>query len=116
MIVRFHGVLQHRQGLEPDSDYMQSEVLFDLIDGGRTYTDLRALVKQAAGSSFEGDVLEVGPPVGYEGPFDQQRFAESAEQYFRSLVGSQGSGIHVEGGAVVEMRDNIFRQEQDCEI
>jgi hypothetical protein len=67
-------------------------------------------LKRTVGSSYETGPIEVGWPVGYpRGPFTYNEFAKAAQQYFRSQVGAQGSGIRIEGGAAnIRMRNNRF--------
>ena len=115
MRIQFYRLIQNSQALGTGAEHLISEVQFDLEASGKRYPGLRAIVKQAAGSSFT-DQLEVGPPIGYDGPFDQHAFAECAETYYRALIGPAGRGIHVEGGASVTMDSNIFETTQDCEI
>jgi hypothetical protein len=113
--VRFYRLNQKSQVLGTDPEHLVSEVEFDLEAGGKRHSGLRAIVKQAAGSSY-GDQLEVGPPIGYDGPFNQQAFAECAEKYYRDLIGAAGHGIRIEGSASVTMVNNAFEAIQEFEI
>jgi hypothetical protein len=113
--VRFYRLNQNSQALGTDAEHLISEVQFDLEANGSRYPGLRAIVKQAAGSSYS-DQLEVGPPIGYDGPFNQQAFAECAEKYYRGLIGATGRGIHIEGGGSVTMVGNTFEVTQEFEI
>ena len=115
MRVCFYRLIQNSQVLGTDAEHLISEVQFDLEANGSRYPGLRAIVKQAAGSSFS-DQFEVGPPIGYDGPFNQQAFAESAEKYYRGLIGVTGRGIHIEGSGSVTMLDNTFDATQEFDI
>ncbi len=111
--VKFHRCHQDSQEYGSDDEHMVSRVFFSLeVDGkpkGEFYTDLKLVV----GDDFETGAIEVGPPVGYEGPFSHVQFTNAVTAYFRSLVGSRGSGIHIEGGRNIRMRNNQFVQETE---
>ncbi len=113
--VHVYRLIQNSQELGTDNEHMISDVTFTLEVGTQRYPALHALVKQSAGSTYT-DPLEVSAPVDYEGPFDQQAFADGIEAYFRECVGPTASGIHVEPGASVVMFNNTFWRQEDFEI
>jgi hypothetical protein len=98
---------------------MVSRLFFSLEIAGRRYDGLYTDVKQTVGSSYETGPIEVSPPRGasYRGPFNHAAFRDAAEGYYRSLVGSAGSGIRVSSGALnVRMRNNTFERENVIEF
>ena len=117
MVVAFHGCVQDSQEYGSDREHMVSRVFFDLVLDEIPQGPFFADIKQTVGSDFESGGMEVGPPTGedgapYSGPFSHASFAGAAEEYFRGLVGSSGSGIHVSGASSnIRMSNNAFRQE-----
>ena len=97
----FTQAIINTQGIatDEDGDYLMSWVDFEVELDGKRSGPLSVLVKQAAGSSYFGDVLEVSMPPMYQGPFDHRSFRVGAEQYIRLFVGRLGSG------AVIEVED-----------
>jgi hypothetical protein len=103
-----HKLIQDSQDYGSTDDHMVSRVFFDLIIDDITYPDLYADLKQAVGGSFESSPIEVSKPMGYRGPFNYDAFRDIAEYYYRSLIGSNGHGIHIAGGHDIRMTDNTF--------
>lgn len=104
----FYKCIQDSQDLGSDDEFMVSRVFFTLNIDGKIY-DCHANLKQTVGSNFETGTIEVGPPIGYNGPFNHMAFRDEAEKYFRSLVGSNASGIRIGGGCSnIRMRNNTF--------
>ena len=58
----------------------------------------------------------IGKPEGYRGPFNHLAFRDAAESYFRSLVGSAGRGIRIEGASNIRMMNNTFDFQQVSEF
>ncbi len=105
--VTFNRLVQDSQDYGSNDEHMVSRVFFTLeIDG--TKHELYADIKQTVGSSYETGPIEVSKPHGYSGPFSHQEFQRAAEIYYSSLVGSSGSGIRIQGGANIRMRNNTF--------
>ena len=105
--VTFNRLVQDSQDYGSNDEHMVSRVFFTLeIDG--TKHELYADIKQTVGSSYETGPIEVSKPHGYSGPFRNQEFKRAAEIYYSSLVGSSGSGIRIQGGANIRMRNNTF--------
>lgn len=112
--VTFKTLIQDSQDFGSDNDHMISRVFFDLEVGGRRYDDLHVDLKQIVGSSIESDPIEVGRVIGYSGPMNYEMFRDEAEKYFRSLIGSSGAGIHIQGASNIRMRNNTF--EASCTV
>lgn len=106
--IHIHKLIQDAQEYGSDDEYMISRVFFDLEIGGQHYKELHAIIKQTVGSSFETGPLEISMPVDYEGPFNYDAFCIIVEEYYRSLVGAKGSGIHIEGGSHIRMQNNTY--------
>lgn len=103
-IVGFIKCIQDSQDLGGDEEHMVSRVFFDLQIDGHVHSGLYCDIKQVVGSNYETGDIEVGPPVGYKGPFNYTAFRDAVERYYRSLVGSTGSAFRVSGS--VRMRNN----------
>jgi hypothetical protein len=58
----------------------------------------------------------VSRPHGYDGSLDYAPFRQAVEEYYRSLVGSTGRGIHVAGGSNIRMRNNTFAIRQEARV
>lgn len=101
-------LIQDAQEYGSDDEYMVSRVFFDLEIDGKNHHGLYADIKQIVGSSFESSTLEISMPANYKGPFNYDAFCKIVERYFRSQVGAKGSGIHIEGGSNIRMRNNTF--------
>jgi hypothetical protein len=103
---RFGQAIINTQGIATDDngDYLLSTVDFEVELDGQRSGPLSAIVKQSAGSSYFGDVLEVTMPPMYQGPFDHASFRVFAEQYIRLFVGRPGSGAMIVVENVKELR------------
>jgi hypothetical protein len=111
--VTFHELLQDSQEYGSDDEHMISRVFFSLsVDGGNV-GDFSADLKQVVGSDIQNNEIEVGPPWGYDGPFDHQGFSKAAREYFRNRVGSTGTGIHIVGGSHIRMLNNRVIEEAE---
>jgi hypothetical protein len=127
--VTFHECIQDSQEYGSDDEHMVSRVFFSIeiskVESGEkkieTYDNVYANLKQTVGGKFEETPIEVSPPYHssgklYSGPMNYEKFRKAAEGYFRKLVGSQGSGIRIEGGGSARMYNNRFRQEYSVEF
>jgi hypothetical protein len=97
-IKRAHGAPgNYRQDLERLSGKHFAKSRIEPPDG---YTGpmLYAELRQPVGDDFVTGRITVGPPVGYEGPFDQSAFAREAVAYFRDVTSDSGAMIRVEDG------------------
>ncbi len=108
--VVFHKCIQDSQDYGSDDEHMVSRVFFTLEIEGKRYENLHADIKQAVGSNFESDPIEICLPEGYKGPINYAVFRDAVERYYRNLVGSQGRMIHIVGSTNVRMRNNTFVQ------
>ena len=114
--VTFHRCVQDSEKYGSNDELMVSRVFFTLETGGRGYRNFYADLKQAVGTSYETGPVEVSDPVGYAGPFNYSAFRDAAEKYYRTLVGSQAKGIHLEGGSNIRMRNKTFSMELQVEF
>ncbi len=114
-IVTFDKCIQDSQEYGSDDEHMVSRVFLTLEAGNNKY-DLVADVKQIVGSRFEDAPLEVSFPKDYKGPFDYMELQKEIEEYYRESFGSRGRAIHIEGGAHIRMKHNIFIRLKIVEI
>jgi hypothetical protein len=113
--VTFYKCIQDSQDYGSDDEHMVSRIFF-FIEIDEKRFDLHADIKQTVGSSFETGPIEVRLPEYYRGPINYDAFRDAAEKYYRSLVGSLGRGISIQGGTNIRMRNNIFIQEMTAEF
>jgi hypothetical protein len=107
--VTCHRLLQDSQELGSDDEFMVSRAIFSLEIGGDVYTDLHVELKQVVGSDYRPDNIEVGPPQGYDGPFNHQQFRDGIISYYFHWVGPSGKGIRVDAGSSnIRMLNNEF--------
>jgi len=112
--VVFDKCIQDSQNYGNDEEHMVSRIFFTIEVEGRRYEGLHVDVKQTVGSSYKSGPIEVGAPkgAGYKGPFNHEAFRAAVEKYYRSLVGSTGKGISINGSAKnIRMRNNTFQKE-----
>lgn len=109
--VTFRECHQDSQDYGSDDEHMVSRVFFSIEIDGQAEGDFHSDLKQTVGDDFETGAIEVGQPVGYDGPFNHVEFSKAAESYFRSLVGSTASGIKIGGAKHVRMRNNRFSRQ-----
>ncbi len=114
--VIFNKCIQDSQEYGSDDEHMVSRVFFTLEIGEDKFEKLYADLKQTVGADYEKGPIEVGPPQGYDGPFNHQAFRDCAEKYYRSCVGSEATGIEFGEGARIRMYGNIFKKEMVCEF
>ncbi|MGE5279047.1 MAG: hypothetical protein ACM3SU_18795 [Acidobacteriota bacterium] len=69
---------------------------------GYTGPILYAEVRQPVGDDFVTGRIEVGPPVGYDGPFNQPVFARETAAYFRGATSDSGAMVRLEDGRPVK--------------
>ncbi len=115
--ITFYKCIQDSQDYGSDDEHMVSRVFFTFEIGDNKY-DLYADIKQTVGASYEEGAIEVMSPSGYEGPFNYQAFRDAAEKYYRGLVGSSATGIKIQGGSNIRMRNNTFYRNMavECEV
>ncbi len=112
----FYKCIQDSQDYGSDDEHMVSRVFFNHEISEATFEGLYANIKQTVGAEYETGPIEVGPPQGYDGPFNHQAFRDCAEKYYRSCVGSEATGIEIGEGARIRMYGNIFKKEMVCEF
>jgi hypothetical protein len=110
--VIFNKLIQDSQDYGSNDDHMVSRVFFTIEVDGNSPQECYVDIKQSVGSDIETSPLEVSKPVGYKGSFDYGELREAVEGYYRSLIGSQGSGINISGGSNIRMRNNTFIQKK----
>ncbi len=88
--ITFSRCVQDSQDYGSDDEHMISRVFFDLEVDGHAYPGLHVDIKQAVGS------------------FNYTAFRDAVERYYRGLVGSTGSGIRIQGGTDIRMRNSTF--------
>jgi hypothetical protein len=118
--ITFESLRQDSQDyatFEPSEAHVVSVIRFGMDVGDKHFSGLSVEVRQPYGTDYESEPLEVSPVSGgYRGPWNHVGFAALAEQYYRSLIGSSGRGIHIQGGRHVRMRNNLFVQYRDVEL
>ena len=114
--VSFHRLIQDSQELGSDNEFMVSRLFFSLEVAGSVYKDLYANLKQTVGSDYTEENIEVGPPVGYSGPFNHEAFAEAARQYYLGCVGPNAWGMRISAGAGFRAQNNTFVRDKAVEI
>ncbi|MDH5699305.1 MAG: hypothetical protein OEZ41_05015 [Nitrospirota bacterium] len=116
--ITLQKLIQDSQDYGSNDEHMISRVFFDFELDGHKYEGLYADIKQTVGSSFEDAPLEVSKPMNYRGPFNYEAFHQIVEEYYRSLVGQSGAGIHTTTtvGTNIRMRHNTFVQPHVAEF
>ena len=124
--VNFDKCVQDSQEYGSTDEMMVSRVFFSVEvkrEPGQIekHGDLHADLKQAVGGSFEGGPIEVEYPCDalgnrYAGPLDYQAFRNAAESYYKSLVGSAGTGIRMHYSSNVRMRNSLFGKHYSVEF
>lgn len=117
--IQFTRCIQDSQEYGSNDQHMISRIFFNLIVNGLTHTDFYCDMKQVVGTDYENTPLEVSGPKGttYRGPFDQQKFREAVEIYYRRCVGFSDSRIRMAPGIKgMRMRNHIFYIREDAEF
>ncbi len=112
--ITFFRCVQDSQEAGSDDEHMISRLFYTLEIDGNEFS-LYADIKQTVGSDYETAPLEVSFSVDYKGSFNYECFRQCAEKYYRSLVGSSVSGIRIQGGGNIRMKNNTFEQTFKCE-
>lgn len=95
-------------GKSNDKSVMRSRIFFDLDVNGKKFDNLYVEISQPYGTNYAEELVEVGRPVGYDGPFAHKAFSENVEAYYRKLIGQSGSMISIGGASNVRMSNNTF--------
>jgi hypothetical protein len=110
------GEGEDRQILGGPDEGMKSIVYFRLEVNGETYEDLYAELKQVVGGKYEAGNFEVGPPQGYDGPWNAHAFHAAVTKYYLDSFGPNASGIRVSPGSSVTMSGNVVKKEVTVEF
>lgn len=114
--VTFHKWIQDSQEFGSTDEHMVSRVFFSLDVDGKGAGDFTADLKQAVGSEFNDANIEVGPPNGYDAPFDHEGFSRAARNYISGWIGPGGRAIKVQGSTVLRMRNNTYYSEAKYDL
>ena len=118
--ITFESVVQDSQDyatFEKSEAHMVSVIRFSMDIADKHFGGLSAEVRQPYGTDFESEPLEVGRiSGGYRGPWNHAGFSELAERYYRSLIGSAGRGIRIQGGSNIRMRNNTVVSHQEAQL
>lgn len=111
--VTFRQLIQDTQDLaasDPNQNHMISRAFFTLEVGGKQYADMSVTLRQPFGTDYAKEPIEVEKPSGsYTGNWNHNDFRDAVEDYYRSAIGSGGSGIGLGPGSQnIRMRDNMF--------
>ena len=102
--VHFEQIIVKGQEAGSTDAHMVSRVGFVLdVDGqrkGTFYSDL----KQTVGVPMVPEAIEVGPPMGYSGRFEQNKFADEARRYFLEAVVPRGKVYQFANTAQVKLK------------
>ena len=115
-IIYFEKCIQDSQDFGSNDEHMISRVYFSLEIEGKKYTGLYANLKQTVGSNFETDPIEVSPPIGYDGTINYAGYRDQVEKYYRSLIGSHGSGIRIVNSSNIRMQNHTFNISRTLEF
>ncbi len=112
--VTFQKLITNSQEYGSNDEHMVSRAFFNVEIDGHVAEEVYVDIKQTIGTDFEAEPLEIGPPVGYNGPFNHEKFRGEVEEYYRGLVGSQGSALHitVRGKKILMQNGEYFQQKQ----
>jgi hypothetical protein len=116
--IRIEKCIQDIQNVSsnPNESRMCSQIYFEMEVDEKVHKELTVEISQPYGSDYANEPVEVGRPEGYEGPFNHEQFSEAVENYYRSLVGSGGSGISFSGGGNICMKKNTFMKPAEFQI
>jgi hypothetical protein len=103
-IIHIQRLAVHSRAFGGDDRQLVSRVYFSLIVQGTPNPGLHADVRQMAPGGPEVPV-EVGPPVGYSGPFNREAFSKVIERYYRNVIGTALGSSPVPPQKV---RDGVF--------
>jgi hypothetical protein len=84
--IRFTKMIRDSAECGSTDEYMVSRLVFDVsVDAELRASSAFVDLKQRVGSSW-ADALEVGPPTGYSGPFNDGAFRRAAERVYRDFI------------------------------
>ncbi len=102
----FSKIVQDSQDYGSNNEHMISRIYFK-VDG----KEYECNVRQPYGGSFsfEKDPIEVDAPEELKKTINYGQFRDAVENYFRKAVGANASGIRIDGGTNIRMRNNTIR-------
>ena len=107
--ITYTQLVQDSQEYGSDDEHMISRATFDLEFEGEVYSNCTVDIKQTVGSDYDSGPLEVFNLQGYDGPNDVSKMQFNTEVLYRSLIGSQGSGINFDSNSSnIRMQNNTF--------
>jgi hypothetical protein len=112
----FHKLVLNSEALGSDEEHLVSRVYFSLQLDDHTVRDLYADFTQPAKGESLADSFQIGPPMGYSGPFNQGAFQELVKTYYNSIIGEHGSALAVRGEGKLRIRNSTFSQEARYEV
>jgi hypothetical protein len=83
---------------QPDEGQIDSLIEFDLKITDQPLRHLSAEVRQRNGTDFQSQPLEVGNVIGYDGPWNYEKFREFCQRYYREVIGASGVGRAINRG------------------
>jgi hypothetical protein len=117
--ITFESLLQDSQDyatFDQSEAHVVSVIRFSMDIADKHFGDLSVEVRQPYGTDFESEPLEVSHVSGYRGPWNHSGFADLAERYYRSFIGSSGRGIRIQRGSSIRMRNNMFVLRQEARL
>ena len=100
---------QKYESFNPSSDHMVSIVSFDLVIDGKEIGSYTAELRQSFGTKFATEPFEVSRPKGPElRSWDQGKFGEICELYFKSLIGPTGMAMRIVNCKEITMTNCSF--------
>lgn len=105
------------QDIHDTDGIMKSKVYFSIKIDGKVYDNLSVMISHNFGIDYSTEPLEVHKVEGLNINLNHAEFSDIIEEYYRSLVGSSGSGINFGNGATnIRMRNNTFIKEYKFDI
>jgi hypothetical protein len=120
--IEFTHCIQDALEYGSDDENMVSRIFMDITAKGKVFRDVQVNVKQRVASNYGSDPLDVGQPVGYDGPLDYEVFRGVVERYYRDLVGSAssafrfGSSSNIGGSGGFRMQNNRVERREVARI
>ena len=115
--VVFKEVIQNIH--EYNRDNTDDNIMISKIKLEYNGDDYTVEIKQPFGVNFEyteGIELIIPPDAKRLKKLNYNELSDKCEEYYRSLIGSGGHGIHIEGTSNVHMSNNRFVNEQRVNI
>ncbi len=106
--VKIYKCIQDSQEYGSNDEHMVSRVFCRISVDGQPEREFYADIKQAVGSGYNVNSVEVTPPHDYQGPYNHEAFSEGVRTYFSRLVNSSGAAISLGNSTNVRMRHNTF--------